>query len=67
NFIVPKLLGSQVELHPLMVLFAILIGASLMGLPGALIAVPITTAGMYLAEEFYLRPLQARESLSNSQ
>lgn len=61
NFIVPRLLGSQVELHPLIVLFAILIGASLMGLPGALIAVPITTAGMFLAEEFYLRPLKEKE------
>ncbi|MCA9803829.1 MAG: AI-2E family transporter [Cyanobacteria bacterium HKST-UBA02] len=61
NFIVPRLLGSQVELHPLIVLFAILIGASLMGLPGALIAVPLTTATMYLAEEFYLKPLKEKE------
>ncbi|MCA9818677.1 MAG: AI-2E family transporter, partial [Cyanobacteria bacterium HKST-UBA01] len=61
NFIVPQLLGTQVELHPLVVLFSILIGASLMGLAGALIAVPIATATMYIAEEFYLKPLNANE------
>jgi predicted PurR-regulated permease PerM len=57
TFIVPQLLGKQVELHPLLVLFAILIGATLMGLPGVLIAVPLTSAALFLAEEFYLRPL----------
>lgn len=62
NIIVPKVLGKQVELHPLIVLFAILIGATLMGVPGALIAVPVATAGVFLAEEFYWRPLQKRES-----
>ncbi len=59
NFIVPYLLGTQVELHPLLVLFAILIGATLMGLPGALIAVPVTAALQLLAIEFYLKPLNA--------
>ena len=57
NVIVPQLLGKQVELHPILVLFAILIGATLMGLPGALIAVPVTSAGIFLAQEFYLKPL----------
>lgn len=57
NFITPQLLGSAVELDPLVVLFAILIGGSLMGLPGALVAVPIATILMILAEEFYLRPM----------
>jgi len=62
SFIVPMLLGSQVELHPLAVLFAILIGGSLLGLPGALIAVPMTTAVVFIAEEFYLRPMHAAEA-----
>ncbi len=62
NIIVPNLLGKQVELHPLVVMFSILIGASIMGVPGALIAVPLATAGMFFAEEFYLRPLKQKES-----
>lgn len=57
NFIVPHLLGKQVDLHPLLVLFAILIGATLIGLPGALIAVPVASAMQFLAQEFYLKPL----------
>jgi predicted PurR-regulated permease PerM len=62
NLIVPNLLGKQVELHPLVVLFAILIGASLLGVSGALIAVPVATAGTLLAQEFYLKPLKEKES-----
>ena len=62
NLIVPNLLGKQVELHPLVVLFAILIFASILGVAGALIAVPVATAGMFLAEEFYLRPMKNREA-----
>ncbi len=65
NFIVPHLLGKQVELHPLVVLFSILAGATLLGLPGALIAVPLATAGMFLAEEFYLRPMHEQEGRMN--
>lgn len=57
NFIVPYLLGKNVDLHPLIVLFAILIGANLMGVPGALIAVPVASALQLLAQEFYLKPL----------
>lgn len=66
NFIVPQLLGNQVELHPLVVLFSILIGASLMGLAGALIAVPIATAIVYLGEEFYLKPLNEVDDIGIS-
>ncbi|HEY9774189.1 MAG TPA: AI-2E family transporter [Planktothrix sp.] len=60
NFIVPHLLGRHVELHPLVVLFAILTGATLMGVPGALVAVPVTSAALFLAQEYYLKPLNAK-------
>ncbi len=59
NFIVPYLLGRNVELHPLIVFLAILIGATLMGVPGALVAVPLASAIQFLAQEFYLKPLNA--------
>lgn len=59
NFIVPHLVGRNTDLHPLIVLFAILIGATLMGLPGALIAVPAASALLFLAREFYLKPLNS--------
>lgn len=60
NVIVPQLLGKQVELHPVMVLFSILIGASLMGILGALVAVPVASAALLLAEELYVKPMNAR-------
>ncbi len=62
NLIVPNLLGKQVELHPLIVLFAILTGATLLGVAGALIAVPLATVLVLLAQEFYLKPLHETEA-----
>lgn len=57
NFIVPHLLGKQVDMHPLVVLFSVLIGGTLMGLSGALIAVPLATVALYLGEELYQKKL----------
>lgn len=57
NFIVPHLLGKNVDLHPLIVLFSLLIGGTLFGLPGAVIAVPLASAILFLAREFYLKPI----------
>jgi predicted PurR-regulated permease PerM len=44
NFLVPKIQGDAVELHPAAVMVAILIGGSLAGLLGAILALPITAA-----------------------
>lgn len=66
NLIVPNLLGKQVELHPLIVLFAILIGATLLGVAGALIAVPMATVIVLLSQEFYLKPLKEKEATEAS-
>jgi predicted PurR-regulated permease PerM len=57
NFIVPHLLGKQVDMHPLLVLLAILVGGTLAGALGAIVAVPVTSALLYLAHEFYVKPI----------
>jgi predicted PurR-regulated permease PerM len=57
NFIVPLLLGKNVDMHPLVVMFSILIGGSLAGAAGALAAVPSAAAILLLAQEFYFKPL----------
>jgi predicted PurR-regulated permease PerM len=44
NFLVPKIQGDAVELHPAAVMFAIIVGGSLAGLLGAILALPITAA-----------------------
>lgn len=40
GFLTPKLLGGRVGLHPVWVLFALMVGASLFGFTGVLLAVP---------------------------
>ena len=44
NFLVPKIQGDAVKLHPAAVVFAIIVGASLAGLLGAILALPVTAA-----------------------
>lgn len=66
NFIVPYLLGSQVELDPIVVLIAILIGATLGGAIGALIAVPLIAALLLLADELYLKPMHKEEKAAGA-
>ena len=44
NFLVPKIQGDSVELHPSLVMFAIIVGGALAGLLGAILALPVTAA-----------------------
>jgi predicted PurR-regulated permease PerM len=44
NLIVPKVMGKSTGLNPLVVILAILVGARLGGIVGALLAVPVATA-----------------------
>ena len=41
NFLTPKLVGKNIGLHPVWVMFAILAGGVLLGFLGMLIAVPV--------------------------
>lgn len=43
-FLVPKIQGDAVELHPSAVMFALVIGGAIAGLLGAILALPITAA-----------------------
>jgi predicted PurR-regulated permease PerM len=45
NFLVPKIQGDAVELHPSIVMVALVIGGAIGGLLGAILALPITAAG----------------------
>ena len=44
--ITPKIIGDRVGIHPLMTIFAVLAGGWLFGLLGAVLAVPVTAAGL---------------------
>jgi predicted PurR-regulated permease PerM len=41
HIVVPNVMGSALRLHPLLVIFGLLAGAEIYGLPGALIALPL--------------------------
>jgi hypothetical protein len=42
--LVPKIQGDAVELHPSVVIFVLIVGAAIAGLPGAILSIPITAA-----------------------
>lgn len=53
NFLSPYILSKNTDLHPVTVLLAILVGASVMGFAGALLAVPLVALTKLLLEKYY--------------
>ena len=51
HLIVPKVMGRAVELHPLVVILALLAGGELMGVTGAILSVPVTAALSVIVDE----------------
>jgi predicted PurR-regulated permease PerM len=45
NLLVPKVMGDAVELHPAVMILALIVGAGLFGIPGAILAAPTVAAG----------------------
>ncbi len=43
-FIIPQVMGRMTKLHPLVVLFSVLIGGHIFGIPGYLVAVPFAAS-----------------------
>jgi predicted PurR-regulated permease PerM len=59
-FLTPRIMKMQVELSPTAVLVALLIGAELAGIAGALIAVPTAVLLSEVASEYLVHPPQPR-------
>jgi predicted PurR-regulated permease PerM len=53
NLIQPVVYGRAVQLHPLIVIVAILIGAALLGVLGALVAIPAAAAVQAVVRDFW--------------
>lgn len=53
NMIQPFVYGRAVELHPLIVIVAILIGAALLGVLGALVAIPAAAAVQAVVRDYW--------------
>jgi predicted PurR-regulated permease PerM len=58
HFIMPYVFAKSVEVSPLMVMLALLIGAELLGVAGALIAVPVMAAIQVLIVNLYMEPME---------
>src|SRR3982751_2637901 len=52
HVVVPNVMGSALRLHPLLVIFGLLAGGEIYGLPGALVALPLLAAGRAVWEFF---------------
>jgi predicted PurR-regulated permease PerM len=52
HVVVPNVMGNALRLHPLLVIFGLLAGGEIYGLPGALVALPLLAAGR-AAWEFF--------------
>lgn len=55
NLLVPKILGDAVELHPAVLIIALVVGGSLFGIGGAILAAPVVAAGRDLYRYAFAR------------
>lgn len=55
NFLVPKIQGDAVELHPAAIIFAIVVGGALAGLLGAILALPVAAAARDILRYLFRR------------
>lgn len=53
----PRLVGGRIGLHPVLVIFAILVGGQLFGFAGVLLALPVAAAGTVLVRHAHERYL----------
>jgi predicted PurR-regulated permease PerM len=60
NLIVPRVMARAVNLHPIAVMLAILAGGELLGIPGALLAVPFVASLSVVIEEIQRERLEHR-------
>ncbi len=59
--IVPKVIGESVDLHPVFVLLSIVIAGSLFGIPGMILAVPVTAMCKLLLLRYMERQRRMKE------
>jgi predicted PurR-regulated permease PerM len=52
HIVVPNVMGSALRLHPLLVIFGLLAGGEIYGLPGVLVALPLLAAARAIWEFF---------------
>jgi predicted PurR-regulated permease PerM/ribosomal protein S18 acetylase RimI-like enzyme len=55
NFLIPRIMGSQLKMHPAILIVGALVGFSLMGLPGLLLSAPILATARLFGRYMYAK------------
>lgn len=63
NFVSPIVMARSVEMPPVVLLFALLIGSAILGVKGAIIAVPMAAVVMVLIENLWIPAAEGRSLL----
>ena len=58
SFVTPRVMSDQVDLHPMLVIFSLLVGGTLFGFWGMLFAIPVAATGKALFVYYYERRTQ---------
>ena len=66
NIIYPNLIGKSLNLHPLAIILAIILGGELLGAAGMFLAVPVITIGKIIVEDIYDDREQMKLNLARS-
>lgn len=56
KFIMPKLIGYRLHLHPAVVIIALLVGAQFLGIVGMFLAAPVAAVVRELVRFYYIKP-----------
>ena len=65
NVITPRVMGSAVELHPLVILIALIVGSELLGAPGALLAIPVAATAAVVVDEIRRERMRGQVELGD--
>lgn len=60
KFIMPRLIGERMQLHPAVVIIVLLIGAEFFGLLGMFVAAPVAAVVRNLLRTYYIQPRRQR-------
>ena len=65
TLVTPRVMSDQVDLHPILVIFSLLVGGSLFGIPGMLFAIPVAATGKGLFVYYYEQRTQRQLASEN--
>lgn len=65
-FIAPRVMSSKVSISPLAIIIAFMIGASLLGIAGAIMAIPVAAIAQVALDEGFVQPRERRQDVERA-